>query len=81
LNLTTALMMIIGFGMVFASIFYRSPDAPPIASFYPKHWTPIWKQQSHFRGPGYQLMRWGFHIASLGIILRFIFMGWDSWGH
>ena len=80
MGLLTAFMIIIGGVMFFASAFYRAPDAPSIPSFNPKHWVPVWKQQSHFRGPGYALMFWGIQIMGLGVLLRFIFLGWDSWG-
>ena len=80
MNLATALMMLIGFGMFIASAFYRAPDAPAIPSFNPKDWKPLWKQKDHFRGPGYKLAILGLNIAGLGIILRLIFLGWDSWG-
>ena len=80
MGLLTALMIIIGGVMFFSSIFFRAPGAPSVPSFNPKHWTPVWKQRSHFRGPGYALMRWGIHIMGLGVLLRFIFLGWDSWG-
>jgi hypothetical protein len=36
MGLVTAIMMLIGFAMVMASVFYRVPDAPPVASLYPK---------------------------------------------
>ena len=75
MNLVTAFMMIIGGVMFFASVFYRAPDAPSVPSFNPKHWTPVWKQQSHFRGPGYTLMRWGIHIVGLGFCCGSFFWG------
>ena len=79
IGLVTAIVMLIGFGMFLSSIFYRKPDAPPIASLNPKHWIPVWKQQDHFRGPGYSLMRWGLRLASVAIVVRVVLMGWDSW--
>jgi hypothetical protein len=79
-ELVTAIMIIIGGVVFFASVFYRAPNAPSVPSFNPKHWTPTWKQQSHLRGPGCALMRWGLHIFGFGVLLRLIFLGWDSWG-
>ena len=78
MGLLTACMIIIGGVMFFASIFYRAPDAPPVPSFNPKHWTPVWKQRSHFRGPGYALMLTGLSLFCFAIVLRFVFLGWDS---
>lgn len=79
MGLTTALMVLVGAAMVVVSLFYRSDEAPPIASLNPRKWTPIWKQQSHYVGPGYFLMIYGFGVAGLGLLLRFVFLGWDSW--
>ncbi len=79
MGLATALMILTGGLMFFGSIRYRTADAPPVASINPKHWTPIWKQKGHFRAPGYGIMLSGIGLMCIGIILRFAFLGWDSW--
>ncbi|MEW5875891.1 MAG: hypothetical protein AB1752_12015 [Candidatus Zixiibacteriota bacterium] len=79
MELVSALLVLIGLGMVLGSLFYRSENAPPIASFNPKHWTPIWKQQSHFVGRGFFLMIAGFGLFGLGVLVRFVGLALDSW--
>ncbi|GAB4324593.1 MAG: hypothetical protein Kow0074_17670 [Candidatus Zixiibacteriota bacterium] len=80
MNLVTAVLGLIGIGMVFTSLFYRKSDAPEIASLNPAKWVPVWKQQAHFRGPGYALMRWGFDLLGVAVLLQFILMGWNACG-
>ncbi len=60
-GLTGALMFI-------SSIFFRRPDAPRIPSWNYKHWTPIWRQESHFRPPGFLLMYFGFQLFSFALV-------------
>lgn len=68
MDIATVILTLIGFGMFLASAFFRAPDAPPIPSFNLKHWTPIWKPQSNFRGPGFRLMVFVIDIFGLSFL-------------
>lgn len=62
-----------------SSIFFRCPDAPRIASLKPKDWTPIWRQNSHFRPPGFWLIFGGFTAFGAATMVGWIVFGWDTW--
>lgn len=52
------------------SVFFRRPDAPK-PSFSPKNWTPIWRQESYFRGPGFLMMYLGLQLLGLALVGSF----------
>ncbi len=58
---------LIGLLLFVGSVFFRRPDAPK-PSFNPKNWTPIWRQESHFRGPGFIMMFFGLELFSLAFV-------------
>lgn len=64
---------LVGGVLFIASAWFRTPDAPPVASLNPRNWVPIWKTRHWYRPPGYSLATIGLGIFSLcGIALSFI---------
>ena len=76
--IVSAVLVILGFVVFFSDAFFRTPEAPPIASLNPRHWKPIWTREYRkwVRPPGYFLTIAGWIMFSIGIGLRWLFVGW-----
>lgn len=57
----TGLLLFVG------SVFFRRSDAPK-PSLNPRHWTPIWRSEGHFRGPGFLMMFIGLQLFCLAAV-------------
>ena len=76
--ITSTALILLGGVAFFGSIFYRTPEAPPIASLKLSHWKPVWHPvvRTWFRPPGYLLMSGGLALFILGALLHWFFVGW-----
>lgn len=67
-----AIISLVGALLLFVSLFFRSESAPPVGSPNPRDWVPVWRQQSHFREPGFLLMLIGLELFSGGALINSI---------
>jgi hypothetical protein len=67
-----AAFFFVGLGMVLTALRYRTPACPPVPSFNPRQWKPVWKMQDWFEPKGYRLHLIGWELTSAGCILLII---------
>jgi len=64
-----AAMFLVGLAMVLSALRYRTPACPPLPSFNPREWRPVWKMQDWFEPKAYRLHLIGWALASAGCVL------------
>jgi hypothetical protein len=72
LLLASGALLIGGMIAMLVSVKYRTDKHPPIPSFNPRHWLPLWKARDWYTPKGYRLAFWGGIAVSSGALLSII---------
>ncbi len=73
------IMLILTVLGVFLSLYalrYRTPKHPPIPSWSPKDWKPIWRMKECFTPRGFKIHMMGWALFFLGMIGNLILSKW-----
>jgi hypothetical protein len=65
-------LILLGLIIVLMALRFRTPESPPLLSFNPKHWIPLWKMREAFRPPGYTLNLVGWLLVLVGCAISVV---------
>ncbi len=71
-NVISLGLMIFGLGLVGRGLSQRTESCPPIPSWNPKLWRPIWKVREWFTPEGFRDHKIGWVLISAALILQIV---------
>lgn len=68
-----AMLMLVGIGLALGALAYRTGKHPPIPTWNPRRWKPIWRMREWFTPGGFRMHLIGWGLFFVGDALMIVF--------